>query len=36
MTLMRQGRLPLAGQHIHDIESLRRIMAKAEELGGTE
>lgn len=36
MTLMRQGRLPLAGHHIRDIESLRRIMAKAEELGGTE
>jgi len=36
MTLLRQGRLPLAGHHIRDIESLRRIMAKAEELGGTE
>ena len=36
LTLMRQGRLPLAVRPIRDIESLRRIMAKAEELGGTE
>jgi heterodisulfide reductase subunit C len=36
LTLMRQGRLPLAARPIRDIESLRRIMAKAEELGGTE
>jgi heterodisulfide reductase subunit C len=36
MTLLRQGRLPLTARSIRDIESLRRIMAKAEELGGTE
>ena len=36
MRLMKQGRLPLMARRIRDIEGLRRIMAKAEELGGEE
>jgi heterodisulfide reductase subunit C2 len=34
--LMAQGRLPLGGQRVRDIDGLRRIIAKAEELGGEE
>jgi hypothetical protein len=36
MRLMKQGRLPLMARRIRDIDGLRRIMAKAEELGGKE
>ena len=36
MKLMKQGRLPLGAHRIRDIEGLRRIIAKAEELGGQE
>jgi len=36
MKLMKQGRLPLAAHRIRDIDGLRRIIAKAEELGGEE
>ena len=34
--LKRHGRLPFGGKPVQDIEGLRRIIAKAQELGGEE
>jgi hypothetical protein len=34
MSLYTRGRLPLGGSRVQDIEGLRKIVAKAQELGG--